>query len=67
MKQKVFHKTAIKGVAAENDILEFFEAYIDQYHLRDVVSLSGTSEGLLRNNKIGDISAYVGGKDSRKK
>lgn len=67
MKQKVFHKTAIKGVAAENDIFEFLEAYIDQYHLGDVISLSGTSKGLLKNNKTGDILAYVGGKDDRKK
>lgn len=67
MRQKVFHKTAIKGVAAENDIFEFLEAYIDQYHLGDVISLSGTSKGLLKNNKTGDILAYVGGKDDRKK
>lgn len=38
MKQEIFHKTAIKGVAAENDILEFLETYIDNFHLGDVVS-----------------------------
>lgn len=67
MKQEVFHKTAIKGVAAENDILEFLEAYIERFHLGDVVSLSGTSKGLLKNNKTGDILAYVGGENSGKK
>ena len=67
MKQKVFHKTAIKGVVAENDIFEFLEEYINRYHLRDVVSLCGTSKGLLKNNKTGDILAYVGSNDSRKK
>ena len=67
MKQEVFHKTAIKGVAAENDILEFLEAYIEHFHLGDVVSLSGTSKGLLKNNKTGDILAYVGGENSGKK
>ena len=41
MKQEIFHKTAIQGVAAENDILEFHETYIDNFHLGDVVSLSG--------------------------
>ena len=64
MKQEVFHKTAIKGVAAENDILEFLEGYIDKYHLGDVVSLTGTSKGLLKNNKTGDIMSFVGGENS---
>ncbi|HUN14484.1 MAG TPA: hypothetical protein PKZ47_05600 [Alistipes sp.] len=67
MKQEVFHKTAIKGVAAENDILEFLEAYIDRFQLGDIVSLSGTSKGLLKNNKTGDILAYVCGENSGKK
>ena len=67
MKQEIFHKTAIKGVTAENDILEFLETYIDHFHLGDVVSLSGTSKGLLKNNKTGDILAYVGGENSGKK
>ena len=67
MKQEVFHKTAIKGIAAENDILEFLEAYIERFHLGDVVSLSGTSKDLLKNNKTGDILAYVGGENSGKK
>ena len=67
MKQEVFHKTAIKGVAAENDILEFLEGYIERYHLGDVVSLTGTSKGLLKNNKTGDLMAYVGGENSGRK
>lgn len=67
MKQEVFHKSAIKGVAAENDILEFLEGYIERYHLGDVVSLTGTSKGLLKNNKTGDIMAYVGGENSGRK
>jgi len=66
MKQEVFHKTAIKGVAAENDILEFLEEYIERYHLGDVVALTGTTKGTIKNNKTGDIIAYVGGKNSRK-
>lgn len=67
MKQEVFHKTAIKGVAAENDIFDFLEAYIERFHYGDVVSLSGTSKGLLKNNKTGDILAYVSGENSGKK
>lgn len=67
MKQEVFHKTAIKGVAAENDILEFLEAYIDQRGFNDVVSLSGTTKGTLNNNKTGDIIAYVGGESAGRK
>lgn len=67
MKQEVFHKTAIKGVAAENDILEFLEGYIDKYHIGDVVSLTGTSKGMLKNNKTGDIMAFVGGESCGRK
>lgn len=67
MKQEVFHKTAIKGVAAENDILDFLEEYIERNRLGDVVSLTGTSKGLLKNNKTGDIMAYVGGESSGRK
>ncbi len=67
MKQEVFHKSAIKGVDAENDIFIFLEAYIERFHFGDVVSLSGTSKGVLKNNKTGDILAYVGGENSEKK
>ena len=67
MKQEVFHKTAIKGVAAENDILDFLEEYIERNHLGYVVSLTGTSKGLLKNNKTGDIMAFVGGESSGRK
>ena len=67
MRQEVFHKTAIKGVAAENDILEFLEGYIERNHLGDVVSLTGTSKGLLKNNKTGDIMAYIGGEGGERK
>ena len=67
MKQEVFHKTAIKGVAAENDIFEFLEGYIEQRRLGDVVSLSGTAKGVLKNNKTGDILAYIGGENGDRK
>lgn len=67
MKQEVFHKTAIKGVAAENDIFEFLEGYIEQRRLGDVVSLSGTAKGVLKNNKTGDILTYIGGENGDRK
>lgn len=67
MKQEVFHKTAIKGVAAENDILVFLENYIERAHLEDVVALTGTLKGTIKNNKTGDILAYVDGENSGRK
>lgn len=67
LKQDVFHKTAIKGVTAENDILRFLEEYITLRGLGDVVSLTGTSKGLLKNNKTGDIIAFVGGESGGRK
>lgn len=67
MKQEVFHKTAIKGVAAENDILQFLEEYIKQHNLGDIASLTGTTKGTLKNNKTGDIISYIGGDNSTRK
>ena len=67
MKQEVFHKTSIKGVAAENDILKFLEGYIEQRKYNDVVSLSGTSKGVIKNNKTGDILVYVDGENNGRK
>lgn len=67
MKQEVFHKTAIKGVAAENDILQFLEEYIGQHNLGDVASLTGTTKGAIKNNKTGDIISYIGGDNSTRK
>ncbi len=67
MKQEVFHKTAIKGVTAENDILQFLDEYIKQHNLGDVASLTGTTKGKLKNNKTGDIISYIGGDNSTRK
>lgn len=67
MKQEAFHKTAIKGVAAENDIHSFLEGYIEQRGFNDVVSLTGASKGQLKNNKTGDIFAFVGGESAGKR
>lgn len=67
MKQEAFHKTSVKGVAAENDIHSFLEGYIEQRGLDDVVSLTGTLKGQIKNNKTGDILAYVGGESAGKK
>ena len=66
MKQEVFHKTAIKGVAAEDDIQKFLEEYIQQRSLGDVVSLTGTTKGTLKNNKTGDIISYIDGDNTKK-
>lgn len=67
MKQEAFYKTAVKGVAAENDIHSFLEGYIEQRGFNDVVSLTGTSKGQLKNNKTGDILAFVGGENAGKR
>lgn len=67
MKQEAFHKTALKGVAAENEIFSFLEEYVGKNGFGDVVSLTGTMKGRLRNNKTGDILAYVGGENTGRK
>ena len=67
MKQQVFHKTALKGIAAENDIVRFLEEYIASHDLGDIVNLTGTTKGILKNNKTGDIVVFVGGENGDKK
>ncbi len=67
MKQKVFHKTTLKGVAAENDIFRFLKEYISLRNLDDIVSLTGNFKGTLKNNKTGDIIVFVGGENTERK
>lgn len=67
MKQEVFHKTAIKGVAAENDIYTFLEDYVAKHGMNDVISLTGTTKGVLKNNKTGDIMSFLEDENSGRK
>lgn len=65
-KQEIFHKTAVKGTAAEDDILEFLQEYVDQRGLKDTLRGTGKLKGKLPRNKTGDILANVNGDSDHK-
>jgi len=66
MKQAIFFKTAVKGMAAEEDILDFLQKYFDRRGIKDSAQLTGTMKGTLPKNKTGDLVCTVEGVDERK-
>lgn len=58
-KETIFRKSAVKGTAAEGDILDFLTEYVKQRGLKDTLKGTGKIKGLLPRNKTGDIVAYV--------
>ena len=63
MKKEVFFKTAVKGMAAENDIVDFLNAFFERRGYGDSAEPSGTARGVLPNNKTGDILCHVEGSE----
>ena len=61
MKQEVFFKTAVKGMAAEGDIIDFLNAFFKRRGYEDSAEPSGTATGAIPGNKTGDILCRVGG------
>ena len=66
VKQEIFHKTAVKGTAAEDDILGFLQGYVEERGLKDTLKSTGKIKGVLPRNKTGDIVANVNGDSDRK-
>ena len=64
--QKLFYKTAIKGVETEGVIIDFLQKYVSGRGLKDTLQRTGKIKGLLPNNKTGDIIANVNGDSSHK-
>ena len=54
-------KTAVKGMAAENDIVDFLNAFFKRRGYEDSAEPSGTTRGELPGNKTGDILCHVEG------
>ena len=61
MKQEFFFKTAVKGMAAEGDIIEFLNDFFKRRGYGDSAQASGTAAGAIRGNKTGDILCRVEG------
>jgi len=59
MNHEIFYKTAVKGILAENQIMEYLSSFVELRHLADNVSLTGTEKGKLKDNKTGDIVADI--------
>ena len=55
MKKEVFYKTAVKGMAAENDIIQFLNGWFNETGLKDVAEATGTLAGNIKGNKTGDV------------
>jgi len=66
MKKEVFFKTTVKGMFAENEIVEFLNNYFSEKKLKDRAEPTGTSEGKLLKNKTGDIVCFVDGEENKK-
>ena len=61
MKKELFFKSAVKGLAAEDDIIDFLNAYFQKRKFNDKAEPTGTMAGNLPKNKTGDILCYVDG------
>lgn len=66
MKQEIFFKTAVKGLAAEEDIAAHLEEFVKSRKYKDSVELTGNTAGKINKNKTGDLVAKVDGKDDNK-
>ena len=65
MKKEIFFKTAVKGMAAENDIALFLQEYCKRRGYEDTAELTGTMKGALPGNKTGDVVCSVDGQPER--
>ena len=62
MKKEVFFKTAVKGMAAESDIIDFLNGFFARRgYKEDTAEPSGTAAGAIPGNKTGDILCRVEG------
>lgn len=59
MKKEIFFKTAVKGMAAENDIALFLQDYFTRRGYKDKAELTGEMQGAIPRNKTGDILCTV--------
>lgn len=66
MKQELFFKSAIKGMAAEEDIASVLQDYLSEKKIKDRIELTGNTTGMLPNNKTGDILCYLDGQNDKK-
>ena len=66
MKKELFYKTTMKGMAAEEDIVEYLNNYFKDKKIKDIARLTGNEAGALPKNKTGDIISSIDGRDNLK-
>lgn len=65
MKQELFYKTTMKGMMAEEDVVEFLNEFFKVKKWKDVAALTGNEAGQLAKNKTGDILCALEGIDAK--
>lgn len=60
MKKELFYKTAVKGIFAESEIIDFLNEYFSNKKMKDRAILTGNLTGNLPKNKTGDIVCEIG-------
>jgi len=63
MKKEIFFKTAVKGMAAEEDVIGFLRESFRARGWEDTAEPTGSKAGKLSGNKTGDILCRVAGTD----
>jgi hypothetical protein len=66
MKQELFFKSAIKGIAAEEDIANALQVFLSEKKIKDRIELIGNLAGALPKNKTGDILCYLDSLDDKR-
>ncbi|MBE8712702.1 hypothetical protein C4F49_03285 [Sphingobacterium sp. KB22] len=61
MKKELFYKSSIKGILAEDEIVDFLNQYFVEKRLKDRAILTGNTAGTIPRNKTGDIICEVDG------
>jgi hypothetical protein len=59
MKKEVFYKTAVKGMLAEGEIIQFLNGWFKETGLKDIAEPTGTLAGNIKGNKTGDVLCKV--------
>lgn len=66
MKQEIFFKSSLKGMLAEESIVDFLEQFFKEQKIQDKTTITGNTIGELPRNKTGDIVCFINGEESLK-
>mgnify|MGYP000974048087 CR=1 FL=1 len=66
IKKELFYKSAVKGIIAEDNILEVLNEYFSEKKLSDKAYQTGNITGKISRNKTGDIVCLANGLEDKK-